>query len=68
VKVRHHRDLGIGNAWRGMLRRRPAQEIVGREDAKRDHRQEDENERKRKRAQGELCVEGERNHEGEEQP
>jgi NADH:ubiquinone oxidoreductase subunit len=51
-----------------MLRRRPAQEIVGREDAKRDHRQEDENERKRKRAQGELCVEGERNHEGEEQP
>jgi hypothetical protein len=49
-----------------MLRRRPAQEIVGREDAKHDHRQEGENERKRKRAQGELCVEGERNHEGEE--
>jgi hypothetical protein len=39
---------------------RPAQQIAGGEDATRDHRQEDENERKRKRAEGGLCLEYER--------
>jgi hypothetical protein len=61
------RKLGIRNARPGMLRRRPAQQIVGGEDAKRDHRQEDENERKRKRAEGGLCVEDERSPEAHEE-
>jgi hypothetical protein len=54
------RQFGIRNALPGRFRRCPAQQIVGGEDAKRDHRQEDENERKRKRAEGGLCLEDER--------
>ena len=72
LAVQRHEDgvdrkLGIRNARPGVLRRRPAQQIVGGEDAKRDHRQEEENERKRKRAEGGLCLEDERGRKAREE-